>query len=239
MADTLIQTIQQQVRDITKDLEKRAQTHIDAITSQKLTTLAKQKEIEDCLQFGKEILDQTSNSDVMELKSVLKEKLQDLNERRQRDQASIKLLHISYKKNDSLFDAVKQLGTLQAYCFDSLRCKAEGRGINRATVRVQSYFVITTGTEDQGRQGAHVPFERVTVSIRSVDGKRGIIPEVKAQGNGTYRVSYTPVHVGKYRIDVKVMKKKLLEVHLIYQSQQLQVRKSFAFYAFFTVSKIP
>ena len=170
-----------------------------------LQTSAKQKEIEDCLQFGKEILNQACNSDVMELKCVLKERLQDLNGRRQRAQPSIKLLHISYIKNDSLFDAVKRLGTLETLSFDPLRCKAKGEVINKAEVGEWSHFVVTNGIKKPEKE-AHVPVDRVTVSIRSLKGQPDIIPEVNAQGNGTYRVSYKPQHEqrGKYRIEVKV-----------------------------------
>ena len=219
MADTLIQIIQQRGRDTTKELEKQARTHIDAIASQKLIILAKQKQIEDCLQFGKEILDQACNSDVMELNGVLKERLQDLNERRQSAQPSIKLLHISYIRNNSLLAVVKQLGTLQTLCIDPLRCKAQGMGENKAFVGKQSHFVVTTGNEDR-KKSTHVHADRVTVSIRSLDGKPDIIPEVNAKGNGTYRVSYTPVLLGKYIESTSgLMKKKLLEIHLIYQSQ--------------------
>ena len=76
--ELLVKTIHEHLDKTTKDIEKQTHNQLQEMSSQKEEHLAHYSKLEDCLKFIEDVLNRGCSSDIMELKDVLTERLDDL-----------------------------------------------------------------------------------------------------------------------------------------------------------------
>ena len=196
-----VKIIHEHLEETARDIEKQTHDHIQSISSQKEAILDQRSKLEDCLKFSEGVFDRGCSSEIMELKQVLTDRLEELGIKNQ-NQPSIKSLHIKYVGNDNTFDSVQQLGQVQTCFADSSLVKIEGGGIKSATVGKENhFFVVIMGPDGKPIASSE---DRVTVDIVSLAGDSRITVKVSCQEDGKYKVSYTPICCGKYKVHVLV-----------------------------------
>ena len=199
--ELLVKTIHEHLDKTTKDIEKQTRDQLQEMSSQKEAHLAKQAKLENCLKFSEDVLNRGCPSEIMELKDILTERLDDLGITNQ-NQPSIKSFHIKYVSNDNTLESLQQIGEVQTCLTDPSLVKAEGDGIKSAIVGEENHFTLVI--MGPGGKPINSSEDRVTVDIVSLSDDLIIPVEVSCQQDGKYKVSYTPTCCGKYKVHVLV-----------------------------------
>lgn len=116
-------------------------------------------------------------------------------------------LHFAYILNKETIHAFKSLGLGQAVASltDPSQCVAEGNGLKTAKFGTETNFTVTTNNSE-GNQHYNEE-DRVTVEIRSLN--RELEVNIVNYKDGSYKVCYTPKHVGQHDIFIEVNGKSL------------------------------
>ena len=116
-------------------------------------------------------------------------------------------LHFAYILNKETIHAFKSLGLGQAIASltDPSQCVAEGNGLETANFGTETNFTMTTN-DSEGNQHYNEE-DRVTVEIRSLN--REVEVNIVNYKDGSYKVCYTPKHVGQHDIFIEVNGKSL------------------------------
>ena len=199
---------EKQIQETLNEIDKRAEDSIRKVANKKSAVLEKQEKVDDCVNFSKAVIHRACFSEIMAFKGVLKNRFQELNHEMPK-QYKVEPFHIKYVKNELEFqngiDAIHQIGKVETCFTDPSLTQLEGDGVKTATVGQKAHFVVITKTND-GRKPRDSE-DCVTVEIEfptASEHSESIQANVNSQGNGRYRVTYTPTCCGEHKAHVWV-----------------------------------
>ena len=201
-AERNIELIRQYEASVTARLMKRKET-FDAAFSNTMTGLdEKLTEIQNSLDFAKNVLERNNLSEILNVEEVLQRRFQELSLGPCTASVELNFSRVIYVPNDlsSLKDSPGKLFTTNT---EPLLSSVDGVGLTEVMQGEDCTFTVIT-KDSQGNK-TYSEIDRVDVRIESVKKTRkSVKASITDSQDGCYKVSYKPEAAGEFNIHITV-----------------------------------
>ena len=163
-----------------------------------------------CLKFGKDLVQQSSNHEMLGMKSQVMLRITELNTSCQKylhdqpllHQPSLQIQKLKLPDHDivekfcSSFGEFKILNNLD-------NCLVSGLGILRAYRSKEAHFTVTLINSEDKKLTSY-PLAYIVIQLTCLTNDNVIDCQVTDLKDGSFNVSYTPVNTGKHQITIKI-----------------------------------
>ena len=211
IVDNLIAVIEAKKQNIFTAVENQTSKSLESLTRRKNKIEEQIAVIESSLEKAEKLLMRSTNAEFVQLKKSLEIIFKGVGQTEPIDSDSEGLLErLIFVENPKILNTVnsEEIGALEIlHRTKASQCIAEGKGLEEATDGAEAQFVLTTRNA-RGRN-CYNKHDRVTVEIRDKQA-RECATDVRINDNkdGSYNISYSPKQQGRYKVTVKVIKRR-------------------------------
>ena len=231
IVDNLIAIIEAKKQNIFSAVEKQTDKSLESLTKRKNKIEEQIAVIELSLEKAEKLLT-GSNAELVQVKKSMAIMFEGVDQTEPSDGDPEGLLvHLTFVENRMLLNTVntEEIGSLEiSHQTKASQCIAEGKGLEEGTVGGEALFVLTTRNV-QARQ-CYNKHDHVTVEIRDEQGREcATEARINDNKNGSYKVSYSPIQQGRYKVTVKVNGGHVLGSPFTVKGKTFQVRPVLSF----------
>ena len=203
VAEQCILLIRQHEASVTEQLTAQKQAFKGAFDGQMSKLDGKMMEIDSTLAFSEEILLRNNLPEILNVKSVLEGRLQELSLPSKFFEGVLKLGCSGVKYVQSDVTLLRNLpGKLVTSNTEPSLTGAEGQNLTKGVVGADCTFTVTT--KNAADETTYCEIDEVHVKITSLTGREIIRTAVTDLKDGCYSVSYIPTTPGKFTVAIEV-----------------------------------
>lgn len=195
-AERKIALIRQHEASMTEKLMKRKETFEVAFSNAMTGLDEKQMEIESSLDFGKQLLERSNLSEILNVEEVLERRYQELSLEPCIGAMELNFSRVIYVPNEDSPGRVFTTNT------EPLLSSADGVGLTEVMQGENCTFTVIT-KDSQGKK-TYSKIDRVDVRIESVKTRKTVKATITDSLDGCYKVSYKPEAAGEFNIHITV-----------------------------------
>ena len=192
------------------EIKKNFQATVEPIKVYEQLLRDTEQQMKECLRFGKNLVQQSSNHEMLGMKLPVMLRVTELNNSYQKylhnqslpQQPSLQTQYLKLPDNNMIEKFCSSFGELKI--LNNLdNCLVGGLGILRAYKSKEAHFTITL-MNSADKKLTNYPLANIVIQLTCLTNNTIVDCQVTDLKDGSFNASYTPVNTGKHHIMIKI-----------------------------------